>query len=232
MKTLSPAAALEKARDQMVFLRLARHVHLEPREELVRLGTDYGGYVVPEHLPQADWICYSGGIGEDASFELELIARYGCDVVGFDPTPRSIGYMQELAAQTPQFRFLPIGLWSEDIEQRFHAPRNPEHVSHSIANLQDVDDYFVAECRSVQSVMADLGNDRIDLLKLDIEGAEYEVLPSVLDAHFGIRVLVVEFHRTGSIAQMTSMVDCVQAAGYRPVHLDGTDLTFVGAELV
>ena len=213
-------------------LRFARHVSVHPPSGLVRLGTEYGGYVLPQDLPQADWVCYSGGIGEDASFEFELIARYGCTVVGFDPTPRSIEYMRTVGSETPEFRFLPVGLWSFDTEQHFYAPHNPAHVSHSITGHGQTREYFTARCRSVPSLMAELGHERIDLLKLDIEGAEYEVLESVLDANVGIKILLVEFHRTGSLGQMTSMVDRIQSAGYRPVHRDRTDLTFVDVALV
>src|SRR5262245_9088518 len=93
--------------DQM---RVARHAPVRARSGLIRLGTEYGGYVLPESLPQANWICYSGGIGEDASFELELISRYGCEVVGFDPTPRSVEYMRSIVCETPRFRFIAVGL--------------------------------------------------------------------------------------------------------------------------
>jgi hypothetical protein len=34
---------------------------------------------------------------------------------------------------------------------------------------------FVAECRILESLMNEPGHDRIDLLKLEVEGAEYEI---------------------------------------------------------
>jgi FkbM family methyltransferase len=224
---------LRKARHRLDVLRLARHLSLESRVDLVRVGTEYGGYVLPQDLPRANWTCYCGGIGEDASFELELIRRYGCTVIGFDPTPRSTEYVREIVAEAPEFRFVPVGLWSSDTEQRFYAPSDPEHVSHSITERGRAHrEHFTAQCRSVPSLMAELGHDRVDLLKLDVEGAEYEVLESVLDADVRLQILLVEFHRTGSRHRMTSMVDRLQTTGYRPVHLDGNDVTFVDATLV
>jgi FkbM family methyltransferase len=230
--TSTLGAVPARALDRLASMRLARHVRVDPRRDLVRLGTEYGGYVVPGDLPQSDWICYSGGIGEDASFELELIDRYGCEVVGFDPTPRSIRYMEQVAADGTRFRFMPVGLWSIDTEQRFYAPANPEHVSHSITTARDAGEYFVAQCRSVPSLMAELGHERVDLLKLDIEGAEYEVLDSVLESDLRVKVLLVDFHRIGPVGQMAEMADRLRSVGYRPVHLDRTDLTFVDADLV
>src|SRR3546814_9362953 len=55
---------------------------------------------------------------------------------------------------------MPVGLWSEDATLRFYAPRDPTHVSHSIVNLQETESYFEARCRSIASLMAELGHDR------------------------------------------------------------------------
>ena len=49
--------------------------------------------------PQLKWVnliflfIYSFGIGEDISFDTELIGLYSCIVHGFDPTPRSINWI-------------------------------------------------------------------------------------------------------------------------------------------
>jgi FkbM family methyltransferase len=41
--------------------------------------------------------------------------------------------------------------------------------------------------------MEQLGHDRIDLLKIDIEGAEYKVIESILADKLDIRVICVEY---------------------------------------
>ena len=68
-------------------------------------------------------------------------------------------------------------------------PRDPTHVSHSVVNLQGTEEYFEAPCRSLGSLMRELGHDRIDLLKVDIEGAEHRVVRSMLES--GIHPIVV-----------------------------------------
>jgi hypothetical protein len=51
-------------------------------------GTKYGGfYVYPDRLCQES-IIYSFGVGEDVSFDLELIEKYNCHVFAFDPTQK------------------------------------------------------------------------------------------------------------------------------------------------
>ena len=81
-------------RARMQGRRFERLVAVTPCPHLMHLGSDYGGYVIPADLPDSSWVAYCGGVGEDGSFELELARRYGCRVVAFDPTPRSIRYAE------------------------------------------------------------------------------------------------------------------------------------------
>jgi FkbM family methyltransferase len=231
-KTLHPAVALQKARYRLDWVLFARGVEVTPREDLIRLGSDYGGWVVPADLVDASWTCYSGGVGEDISFDLELIDRFGCEVFAFDPVPRSAEYAERAGAGVELFRFLPYGVWSEDASIRFFAPRDDDHVSHSIHNLQGTEDGFEASCRSIPSLMRELGHERVELLKLDIEGAEFPVLESIDLRELGVQVLCVEFHRVSTVAAMVAAVERLRGEGYVPVHLHRSDLTLVREDLV
>jgi FkbM family methyltransferase len=185
-----------------------------------RLGSAYGGWHVPVELLTDKSIVYSAGVGEDATFDLTLIDRVGCEVWAFDPTPRSIEFVRSI--HEPRFHLLPFGVWSEDSVQRFHAPADSRHVSHSIANLQRTEEFFDAECRSVRSLMAELGHERIDLLKLNIEGAEYEVLASLGDLH--PRILCVSFH---DVQPLRPLLSLIHSLPYEPIRVDGWDVIFI-----
>jgi FkbM family methyltransferase len=226
-ESLRPRTALEKLRQRADWLRLARRIEIQPQPGLTRLGSAYGGYVVPLALVDADWICYSGGLGEDISFELELIAATRCRMYGFDPTPRAVAHAQSVAAQNPQFRFMPVGLWSSDTTACFYEPADSRHASYSIAGLQGTDGYITAACRSLTSLMSELQHDRIDLLKLDVEGAEYEVLKPLFRGDLKVRVLCVDFHKVESIDHMARTVEQLASVGYRPVHVHRTDVTMI-----
>lgn len=226
-KALRPSVAIDRVRDRLDWVKLARAVAVTPRDDLTRLGSSYGGYVIPAGLPRADWICYSAGLGEDVSFETQLIQRYACRVQAFDPTPRSVEYANQVAATEPRLKVYPLGLWSEDCQQRFYAPRDADHVSHSISNLQQTSTYFVAECRRVTSVMRELGDERLDLLKMDIEGAEHAVLETLAEDGIEPKLLLVDVHATPSIAQSIATVRSLCARGYVVVHLFRSDVTLV-----
>jgi FkbM family methyltransferase len=207
--------------------RYARRARRHPALGLERIGTKYGGWVVPTSRIDRSWICYDGGVGEDASFATGLIERFGCEVFAFDPTPRAIAFVAENLAGEPRFHFLPVGLWSEDTRLRFWAPRDPTHVSHSALNLQRTDEYFEAETRRVASLMRELGHETIDLFKVDIEGAEHKVIGAMLEDGIRPQVLCTEIDRPVGPWTFWSTMRRISGAGYRLVAVDGWNFTFL-----
>ena len=204
-------------------------IHARPELGLEKIGTDYGGWIVPTALVRPGWRCYNGGVGEDVSFDLGLIERFGCEVFAFDPTPRAIVYAEPIAAREPRFHFLPVGLWSTDAVMKFWAPRNPTHVSHSALNLQRTHEWFEAQCRSVPSLMAELGHDAVDLMKVDIEGAEHTVLASVLASGVKPTVLCFEIDQPVGPLDFWRTLRRVRAHGYELVAIDSWNYTFLKA---
>lgn len=194
---------------------------------LEKLGSDYGGWVVPVDMIERDWICYCVGVGEDITFDLAIINRFGVNVYAFDPTPRAVRYVKEAMSGLPEsFHFQDIGLWSSDATLRFYAPDNPNYVSHSIVNLCQTQTYFEAPCKKLSSIMRDLGHERIDLLKLDIEGAEFEVLRNILEERLNIQVLCVEYDQPVPFHRIIGSIWQLIHAGYRLICIDRFNLTF------
>lgn len=221
---------------------------------LVRIGSWYGGWYAPESLLGPDSVCYCAGAGEDITFDVGVAVRFGCAVHIVDPTPRAKahfeGLRQAVAAgrhmrvndfdefytlspeQLKLLHFHDCGLWSSDGVQRFHAPKNPEHVSHSIMNLQQTDACFEARCCTLDGLMASLGHDRIDMLKIDIEGAEHEVIAAMLKAGVTPTFLNVEFDEgyhqldSGWLDRIARTVEKLRQAGYIAVMRDGWNAAF------
>lgn len=187
-----------------------------------RIGTPYGGWIIPKDFLQADAVCYLVGAGEDISFDLGVSLQYGCPVHIFDPTPRAIdhvhqlleairegrpmacatspdGYYPEYPASLASRIFLhPYGVWESDGTLQFFAPENKEHVSHSLVDLQHSGQSIEVPVRRLHSLMQELGHSHIDLLKLDVEGAEYQILDSILTDRIAINVLCIEYDETAN----------------------------------
>jgi len=230
MPAFALSARLRGALVGRVHRRFVRSVAPMPELGLEKIGSDYGGWIVPTALIRTDWICYCGGVGEDITFDLGLIERFGCAVFAFDPTPRAIAFAATRGAEEPRFRFMSVGLWSEDATLRFYAPRDPSHVSHSIVNLQGTDEYFEGHCRSLRSLMAELGHGSIDLLKIDIEGAEHRVIRSMFASGVRPTVLSTEIDQPVSPWRFWTTIRRVRSAGYTLVAVDGWNFTFVRSD--
>lgn len=208
---------------QRAFRRLI-FVHQTP---VVRLGSKSGGWFVPLEALRPEGVCYCAGLGEDGTFDIELARQHHCSVFTFDPTPRAVAYAERALKGIAQLTFVPVGLWSESKTMKFYAPRDSRHVSHSVANLQHTSTYFEAPCKAIREIMKDLGHQHIDILKLDIEGAEFEVLQSLQRDQIRPRALCVEFDQPASMIQMVRQVRCLARWGYDLVMIDGWNLTFL-----
>jgi FkbM family methyltransferase len=193
---------------------------------LVRLGNQYAGWWVQPGALDRSSLCYCVGVGEDASFDLNLVAHFECRVVSIDPTPRAVAYMKAL--NVPEtLTFLPVGLAGANREARFYEPRDPTHASYSMANLQQTQAFVLAPVQTLASLMKDLGHEAIDLLKLDIEGAEYEVLDSLHRDGIYPQTLCVEFDQPHPVLDTWRTVRRLRRVGYEPVMVDGFNCTFV-----
>ena len=95
---------------------------------LKRIGTNYGGWSIPENILNKDSIVYCIGVGEDISFDQGLMEEYGCKIYAYDPTPRSKTYLQGLNLDE-KYIFKAIGLWNENTQIEFFEPKNEKHVS-------------------------------------------------------------------------------------------------------
>jgi len=143
-------------------------------------------------------IVYSLGVGDEIDFDLSIIDKYGVTVHGFDPTPNSIDMLA--GTDLPErFHFHPWAVTAQDGSLKFY-PRLKKDGSKSdvmytmIAEKETIDDVIEVPAYSLSSIAEKLGHQHIDLLKMDIEGAEYEVLDGLLASPIKPTQLLVEFH--------------------------------------
>ena len=199
--------------------RLRRRLTVAHREDMSLIGNTYGGWSVPSSLVAEDSVCYLAGLGEDASFDLSLIERFGCSVYAFDPVPEAAVYAASVTEREPRFRFSPFGLWSSDGAVRFYDNAQPGFVSRSATNMHATGSYTEAPVRSVESLMAEHGHDHVDVLKLSVEGSEYELVDDLLAKRLPIRILCVEFAQPAPLPPILERVDKLCAAGFELVNV-------------
>ena len=173
-----------------------RHLMLDIELETHYLGNSYGGFsIAPKYLKSKDAVLYSIGIGEDISFDLDFLRTYSGNVFAYDPTPKTAAFLASMDLPK-EFNFWPKALSVIDEEREFLLPKNDEHVSGSLIENQelDIEKSLTVVCRSLRTLMAENAHQEVDILKLDIEGSEYEVLDSILRQDIKIKQICVEIH--------------------------------------
>lgn len=198
----------------------------KPNARLEKIGNEYGGWVIPVDRINERTICYCGGVGEDLSFDAGLIERFDCFVFAFDPTPRSISFVEH-NAPVGKFKFYPWGLWDEETILKFFEPNDPSHVSHSVVNLQNTSDYFEALCKPISKIAKELGHKTIGLIKIDVEGAEFAVIRDIIRNEAVPEILCVEFDQPCSPFGVYRAIRDLECCGLELIAIDKWNFTFV-----
>ena len=189
-------------------------------------GTYYGGY---DLLHKSDIkICISCGLGEDASFDIELLKKYNCKIIIIDPTPRAIQHYKEIKLNfgmkdskpyddqkgkqsvlsydlknINQEKLIFLDKAITDInnsEIKLFFPNNKNHVSASLENDKNYSKkFFLAQTIDLENVLKKFQINEVDILKLDIEGGEISVLKNILNKKIFPKQILVEYKNIKSI---------------------------------
>lgn len=171
-------------------------------------------------------VVYSGGLGSDITFEHELVERFGCQVALFDPSPTGQQTMSRPENQRPEFHYSPAALAGYSGKLGMAPPKPGEDSWFAREGQGEIE----VPCVDLVSMMRQKGHERIDLLKLDIEGSEYGVLADLLRRRIPVRQIAVEYHhgilpgirRSQTIKSMLALL----ARGYKLLDQTGLNHTF------
>jgi FkbM family methyltransferase len=192
-------------------------------------GSDYGGWTLcPDELHSGS-VVYSFGLGTDISFDRALIDRFGLVVHAFDPTPGSVAWLKQQPLPD-NFILHEYGLASMDGTALFYPPENPEHISHSmLAHAAPNREPIAVPVYRISTITKSLGHERIDLLKMDVEGVEYEVIDDLLASTCNIRQMLVEFHPEwvdGGWARTVELIRRMEEHGLLLMHVSDSVCEF------
>jgi FkbM family methyltransferase len=200
--------------------------------ESVRLGSDYGGWHVATRGLHASSIIYSAGLGEDASFDLAIAELLKSDVHVFDPTPRSMAWAR--AQNFPSsIKLHDIGIANYDGTASFIPPENPLNISHSMTGRpQGGKTLLELGVKRLSTLMRELGHDHIDVFKMDIEGAEYDVISDIGNSGPRPTQILVEFHHRFpgiGVEKSKDAVSQLKKIGYKLFNVSesGEEYSFV-----
>lgn len=191
------------------------------------VGNETSGWTVQTQFLNSDSVCYCAGVGLGISFELDLACIFDITVVSLDPSPTGIQTIQQ-CADLHNIRFFSVGLSGSVGSIEFALPKNPEEGSYSTPQINSKLTRF--DCTDLPTLMRMNEHDKIDLLKMDIEGFEYEVLDHIIEQRIPIRQICVEFHPWlkphGRFLTVRAM-HLLRKLGYRLIYKKRGDYTFL-----
>jgi FkbM family methyltransferase len=146
------------------------------------------GHTILDRL-NADSIVLDCGANR-GDFAARIRERYGCRVVSLEPNPK-------LFAALPTgdgISSLPYALGSHDGTMNFQIGENDE-ASSLVGSPSGHHTTLPVQVRSLESIMRSINADKVDLVKLDVEGAEVPVLLETPDEVLRkISQFTIEYH--------------------------------------
>lgn len=198
-------------------------LHLPSKE----FGEPGASWVVASEMIDDQCCVYSLGLGHDISFDLGLINEFGVTVHGFDPTPKSIAWLKTLELPDA-FNFHDYGVAEYDGEANFRVPVNENFVSFTMnekLNSSHKDDSVPLQVKRLSTIVNQPGMSAPDILKMDIEGAEYAVLRDLIASDIRPKQLLVEFHHVQHdipASETKQVVKQLRECGYKIFYIAPT----------
>lgn len=189
-----------------------------------KIGTIDSWHVITNNLMNA--VCYSGGVGKDITFETEIAEKYNCEVYLFDPSPTGIETAKN--NQRQNFKFYPIGLSGKDGVINFSTPEDMNEGSYRIPT--EASKIMQFECKKLSNIMKCNNHLSVELVKLDIEGFEYDVIVDLMNSSIKINQICLEYHhffKNISIIETIKSIFLLKRNGYILHHKIGMDYSFI-----
>ncbi len=150
----------------------------------------------PQYINQQS-VIYSLGVGDSIEFDVGIIKHHGCKVHAFDPTPYAVEW---IASQNipSELQFHPWAVSGKDgnlrMIQRTNKRGQKSEVMWTEAPSGSEADVIEVPVYSIPSIMKRLSHSFISLMKIDVEGAEYEIIDSILNNGVLPEQILIEFH--------------------------------------
>ena len=193
-----PLASL-RWRDREVFYRPATSDPLAIYQVLVRSRGKAEYYLPPRLKPQVV-LDIGSNIGSSILFFHEQFPD--AHIYGFEPHPDTFRVLEKNVGRMPAVRIFNYGLGAGDAE--ISVPFDNADFSRFMGNAEAADwsgplSPTVCQIKHAGAVAQSLGLTNIDLIKIDCEGAEYDVLTSLpLDLLRRCKWIVGEMHDTSA----------------------------------
>ena len=133
--------------------------------------------------------------GYEGDWAAEIHARYGCAIHIFEPVPSFVEILKKRFSANPGIRIHSYGLSDKDAQVEFHVMEESSSL-HRSASAHKAGNAITVSLRSVNEVFSGEKINAVALIKINIEGGEYELLPALIAGGLVARIdnIQVQFH--------------------------------------
>ena len=202
--------------------------------QVEKIGTRDHWYISTNVLSSKP-IVIAAGIGFTMTFELEFARKFADSIILLlDPSETGVNTVRSITLPE-NIVFIAKALGNNDGIMEFGLPDNPKEGSFISGVLPK--DYcngiIKLESTSVKNLIEQFGFISVDILKMDIEGGEFEVLRNLVKNKIFPRQICLEFHTNKDISIRHTTFEYFKALcilwlhGYCVIYRKGKDLTLL-----
>ena len=141
-----------------------------------------GNYYLIEPSNQNGLSIISGGIGKDITFDLDCIKKFDLyKIIMIDPTEIAKNTTKDILNEKNIFIQKPLFSKHQNIKIFYPHENVNDNSNLSIENLYSSNNYKMIETITLKKIMKDHYIDKIDILKLDIEGVADNVILDLIE---------------------------------------------------
>jgi FkbM family methyltransferase len=201
-----------------------------------RRGLEFGApnYIFAPRIKPGDVVV---DVGCAHSPELALLAmeRFGANVFAVDPTRKHAPALQAIQAQhSPRFTHVQVAVAATPGEITFHesASNDSGSILADHVNVRhDQTRSYEVRCVTPSGLLEEIGAKSVALMKLDLEGAEFDLLLGSQASEFAaIDQVFVEFHHVQvsrySFEDTRRCIQRMKGFGYASFSADGVNFLF------
>lgn len=204
------------------------------RAKTLGIGFSKPNYIYKERFNK-DTVVVDVGCADDPDFSLFMMETFGVKAYAVDPTRKHFDALKKIENNRDgQFKHLPLAVANESGTLTFHESKINASGSLLDSHTNITNDETVSyevEAVTVPDLLKRIGAEKIDFLKLDLEGIEYHLLGSATREDFEcVDQLFVEFHHhcipEYSKADTQRLAESVKEFGFERFSLDSHNFLF------
>lgn len=168
----------------------------------------YEEYFHPLTAPREGDIILDGGVSEWVYMEQKMADMIGPGghIWSFEPDPVGLAAAAEKLKDCRNLTLLPFGLWKECCSMNFNSIGQGSHV---VDGRNEAANIVTCHMVSIDAMVKEYSLDKVDLIKLDVEGAEKEAIMGGLKtiARHRPRMLISVYHKPNDLFELPLLID-------------------------